>query len=302
MQVRSTLLIVLLLAFQARTLAVEGVLVGGSGDGVVRLYGYDGAYQGDLIDAGGVSFGRISGIAVAPNGDIFVSSSVNNQVVRYYDNLQEVQFLTNTSGAPGALRIGPDNRLYVCGGNSNTITRYDVGTNAYLGAFTSGNGITGPLDVAFDADSMYVASTVSNNIQRINLANGQSLGTIIASPTLRPTSLRVSDDGSQLLVSSFTQNAVLRYNLPGGAAAGAFASGGAINGTYGQLRLPNGDILVCSQLANAVLRYDANGVFLGTFASGNGLLRPERLALIPEPCAALLSLLPLCSRRRYTKR
>ena len=122
-----------------------------------------------------------------------------------------VAFTTNDTFGPGSLQ------------------RYNGTTGASLGAFTSGGGLSAPVQAVFGPDgNLYVASFNSNSVERYNGTTGAPLRTFVTpgSGGLNgPTGVAFGRDGN-LYVSSNTSGEVLRYDGETGAFKNIFVAAG----------------------------------------------------------------------------
>src|SRR5207244_3071481 len=137
------------------------------------------------------------GLAVGPNGDLFVSARSTNDVLRYDGNTGAFlgTFVSPGSGglnAPDSLAFGPDGNLYVTStgfnggtGNYPSVLRYDGTTGAFLGTFASGGGLSGPQGLQFGLDgNLYVSSFNTNQILRYSGTTGAAMGIFASGNTL----------------------------------------------------------------------------------------------------------------------
>jgi streptogramin lyase len=104
------------------------------------------------IHAGGLAgpFGLVFGT----DGNLYVSSLLTNQVLRYNGTTGAFLSVFVTAGSGGLdqptnMVFGPDGNLYVSSFNSDVVLRYNGTTGAFLGTFASGGGLDGPVGLAF---------------------------------------------------------------------------------------------------------------------------------------------------------
>lgn len=149
---------------------------------------------------------------------------------------------------PQAIKVGPDGNLYAVdfafGPVPNSILRYDATTGAFIDVFAApaGNALYEPFDLAFGSDKNLYITSLQN-------------------------SSVVELDGST--------GAVVRDFVP--------TYSGGLNGATGLAFGPDGNLYVSSFYSNQIMEYNgATGAFMGTFASGGGLLYPEGLAFGPD--------------------
>ena len=229
-------------------------------NGVARFHDVTGQQVVGSIPAGSAELEGTAGLAVGPDGNIYVASQNTGEILRFSgttgaplhapagipggrDGLFSIlNGPGHASGQPGPLRFGPDGNLYVAdfGGSTVRVFNGTTGTEFPTPAVT-GLGPPGGLTFAPDGD-LYVGNFGTSAIIRVH--NGQK-STFIASgtgPILTPSAL---------------------------------------------LFLQNGDLLIVSMYANAIHRYSASGAYLGEFA---------RIA--PDPPTVDITQLPFRHRLR----
>jgi DNA-binding beta-propeller fold protein YncE len=137
---------------------------------VLRYDGTTGTSLGTFVAAGSGGLSSPYGLAFGPDNNLYVGSQNTNAVYEYSGT-------TGSGGLdkPKGLVFGADGNLYVSSYNSDSVLRYQgpLGPNpgsplpaagqtgATFVAAGSG-GLDGPFDLAFGADGLYVASTVTN--------------------------------------------------------------------------------------------------------------------------------------------
>ncbi len=93
------------------------------------------------------------GMAIAPNGDVLVSSFVNDSILRY--SATGASLGVFASGGlidnPYGMEFGPDGNLYVANYSGDNVLRFDGLTGSLLGIAASGNGLDGPSTIMFTA-------------------------------------------------------------------------------------------------------------------------------------------------------
>jgi tripartite motif-containing protein 71 len=200
-------------------------------------------------------FSRPSGVAVAPDGTVYVADIFNRRIQRFSAS---GTFL-GTWGAFGSgdgqfawtsgVAVAPDGTVYVADSGNHRIQRFSA-SGTFLGAWGSwgsGNGqFSNPSDVAVAPDgTVYVADTGNYRIQRFS-ASGTFLGAWGA---------QGSSDG--------------QFNSPSGVAVA-----------------PDGTVYVADYWNNRIQRFSASGTFLGAWGShgsGDGqLYNPRSVAVAPD--------------------
>ena len=123
-----------------------------------------------------ISFGRASGVAVAPNDFLYVSDQTNNQI-DIINNSRQLVGTIPTGPVPSGVTFGPDGFLYY----TDTPSRRSDGT--YLGRLVMVNPVSFqqtvafgnlpfPMDVEFAPDgSFYLADFVGRQIDHYSTSN-----------------------------------------------------------------------------------------------------------------------------------
>jgi sugar lactone lactonase YvrE len=180
--------------------------------------------DGGLTGAAGMILGR--------DGNLYVSSRTNNNVLRYSGTTGDfldafVREGTSELNNPRGLVFGPDGNLYVNSFGTNSVLRYDGSTGAFLGTFASGNALAENNTSVFGPDgNLYVtnSNSATNSILRFNGTTGEFMD-IFVSPgsggLTFPNGLVFGPDNN-LYVCSRDSNSVLRYDGTTGAFIDAF--------------------------------------------------------------------------------
>jgi hypothetical protein len=199
--------------------------------------------SGGLRGAAGLILGR--------DGNLYVNSASNNEVLRYNGTTGDFvdQFVPAGVGGldhPTGLVFGPDGNLYVasCGDRAiglvlagNSVFRYDGTTGAPLPApgqagavFASGQELQCGTGLVFGPDgNLYVGSWLNNSTVRFNGATGEFMDAFVSPGSGRldgPEALIFGPDGN-LYVSSLHNNSVLRYDGTTGAFIDVFVHAGS---------------------------------------------------------------------------
>jgi streptogramin lyase len=189
------------------------------------------------------------------------------------------------------MTFGPDStgdgvgELYVSGGASSNVLRYDGQTGAFLDAFvpTGSGGLSRGAGVAFGPDgNLYVASAANSAVLRYDGQTGTFLNAFVASGSgglSNAVGLLFGPDHN-LYVTSYDTGAVMRYDgqtgapLPSAGNAGAvFVQGGSggLRNPTGMVFGPDGNLYATGVGNTTVLKYNGStGAFLGRFADSGG--------------------------------
>ncbi len=263
----------------------------------VPMYDTSGTFIRNLVEPGGGGLDSPQGIAVGPDGNVYVSSALNDKVLRYDGRTGAFLGAFVDGGAldrPWYLTFGPDQNLYVSSSATNQVLCYDGQAGALVRVAAQGGGLAAPDGISFEANGNMLVSRfpgIDSRVMRFNPQTGAFLGNVVNEPGLMGAlEHRLSADGSRIFVSSFGTHEIREYDVATGAFLRNFISGAPLNGPVGQLEMPDGSLLVSSWNNSAILRYDADtGAPLGTFTQGGPVNHPNNMAIlnIPEPASAL---------------
>ncbi len=218
-------------------------LPGGVNNQVLHYDGATGAFKGTFVGSGSGGLSAARGVAVGPDGNLYVASSgATNQVLRY-DGVTGAfidVFSTGHPAAIGAIAFGPDGNLYGAVTTANVVFKVNGTTGAWIGYIGAGSPLTYAIGIAFGPDgNLYVGSFTGNQVLRFDGTTGALLGGI---PAADP-----HPDGPRLL---------------------AFG--------------PDGNLHVTCRDSNQVMQYDGTTLaFIDVFPSGFGLASPFGLVFVP---------------------
>lgn len=189
------------------------------------------------IPAGTAGLESAAGVAVGPNGNWYVSSQDTGEILHFdgvtgaplpspipggRDGLfANMRTEINPNGAPGPIRFGPDNYLYVSDYGGSRLRKFNPTTGEELASAATGLGPPGGFAFGPDGD-LYVGNFGASAIIRVH--NGVQSFFVLpgVTPMSTPSSLLFLPDGDLLVVSMF-RNAIHRFSSAG-AYRGVFAT------------------------------------------------------------------------------
>ncbi len=278
------------------------LLVGSWNTHSIRTYDTDtNQYLGDLVTPGAGGLNIPDGMDFGPDGDLFVSSSGSNAVLRFDgdDGTFLGEFATQRLNQPGNLHFGPDGLLYVANKALGEVVRFDPLTGDLVDVFARGGGLQQPVGLLWDAGMLYVSDFSGNAIRRYDALTGDFIDTFAQVTT--PLILNLNSDGD-LLVSSHQDDMIWKYDTASGTRLGPALVGGPLNCPVGHLFV-DGDLIVASWQNHRLLRYGEAGDFQQVMAFAGGLQLPNDLLLRPvaEPsggCWLMMIGIAIVARRR----
>ena len=292
----------------ATTHADELLLSGFTSDSLTRHSDTTGLHLGDF---GPASLDGPLGIALGPDGHVWVCSEESNQVLRFeldtgglVDAIIEDDPATpedETGGllGPSGLLFRPNGNVLVGSFDNDAVLEYDGRTGAFIRFFvTSGHGsLNGPdSGMAFGPDGhVYVPSFFNRRIKRYHTDTGAFIDNFIEPPEgglQRPRGILFPGDGFAYVVSE-GNNRVNKYDEITGDLVTRLVwddpatiedETGGLNEPTGIAIGPDGRLYVSSLQTNSVFRYElADGNFVDEFVApgsgGNNL--PVALQFVP---------------------
>ncbi len=273
-----------------------------SGHRVHRYNDATGASLGTLVTNGSGGLNLPHGLAVGPDGNLYVASAGSDAVLRY--NPTNGAFIDTFASAgldyPVWLEFRPDGFLYVSSQLNNSVVRFNAASGAFAGAFvTNGSGgLNGPSGLAWGPDgNLYVTGRFGHHVKRYHGTSGAFIDTFVtngAGGLSQPFGCRFGPD-SHLYVVNGNSNRVARFHGATGAFMGDFAPNPA-GASSGNLSLPvgldfgpDGNLYVASFNNNKVARFNgSDGTYLNDFvATGSGgLSGPNFFLFRPAQSAA----------------
>lgn len=266
----------------------------GAGDSVFRYAPTTGAFLQEFATADGLN--NPIDVIVGPDGNLYVSSEISDQVLRYNavtGTFIDVFVAANAGGlnSPGGMAFGPDGNLYVSSYLTDEVLRFNGTTGASLGAFVTAasGGLDKPYGLAFGPDgNLYVNTYNNNSVLRFNGTTGASMGAFVTvgSGGLDTAKQMVFGPDGHLYVTSRVTNEVLRFNGTTGASMGAFVTAGlgTLDKPAGLAFGPDGHLYVSDYQNAAILRYHGTtGAFIDEYvtAGSGGLVSPAFINFLP---------------------
>lgn len=255
---------------------------------ILRYAEHTGNFLGALFPAGSAGMDNLQGIAIGPDGGVYMASFGSRTIGRYKDGIVDVFVPPGSGGmgAPNDVAFGPDGNLYVSDGfyGTNAILRFNGKTGAYIDIFASGGGIQQPNRMAFGpCGNLFVGNATSSDVLRYHGDTGlpfpakNQSGAIFVPGIQGPhnTTLAFAKNGN-LVVASGALTGVFYYNGRTGMLLKTVTIKMSGDLTFG----PDGNLYMNDYLGDSVLRYKgATGRFLGVFVApgSGGLSRPSGL-------------------------
>ena len=213
------------------------------------------------VFASGGGLGAPTGLAFGPDGNLYVGSHDNDQVLRYDGTTGAFIDVFASDGGlsdPADLVFGPDGHLYVSGWGSSAVHRYDGTTGTFMDLFVGAQsgGLLGPVALAFRPDgNLYIASSKTDQVLRYNGTTGAFIDVFASGAGLDyPLGIAFGPDG-ELYVGDESSDRVLRFDGTTGEFLDVYvaAGSGGLDHPGGLLFGPNGHLYVASR--NTDLRY-----------------------------------------------
>ena len=228
-------------------------------DEVLRFDCRTGEYMG--VFAAAAELDGPNGIALGPDGLLYVSSYDNASVLRFdgeSGRFVDVFIDRGVGGleTPQELAFGPSGDLYVVLGDP-AVLRYDGKTGEYLGEFAT-TDLVEPDCLVFGSDGLlYVGDLGTNDIKRYDANTGEFVDVFISSDELNgPLGIAFGPD-DLVYVSSAFNNRILRYSAATGEFVDVFAAGEELDNPVDIVfDLQAGYLYVDNFNASNVLRYD----------------------------------------------
>ncbi|MEM7305351.1 MAG: NHL repeat-containing protein [Planctomycetota bacterium] len=272
------------------------VLVPGWFSNSVHRYDPSGAWTGPFVGPGSGGLINAHSIAVGPDGNLYITSTGTNSILRYDGATGAPLGVFVPTGLAGLSNpfdadFGPDGHLYVTSGSR--VMRFDGATGASLGDFvpSGSGGLSAAEMLVWGPDGhLYVASANNNSVKRYDGQTGAFIDTFVTPGSGGlddPHGLAFGPDGN-LYVASFGTNPVLKYDRVTGASLGALVSAGPLapSAPHGLMFGTDGLLYVASFGNDQIRRYDGTtGAFVDIFVTSGsgGINAPADVLVRPEP-------------------
>jgi subtilisin-like proprotein convertase family protein len=224
----------------------------------VNVYsGADGSFIRTLMAASD-GLNRPLGLEFGPDGNLYVCSAWNGQVLQYNWDTQTVEVFagaTQAINSPTPMTFGPNGDLYLADAGG-LVWRFDGDTGQQVGSTAFAVAPSRLADLKFGPDGNLYASTGynpstdqrDNRILRFDGSTGELLGALVTEGSgglKNPGALAFGADGD-LFVVSRDNKSVLRYDGTSGAFLGAIAGG--LDDPLGMTFGPGGDLFVADRV------------------------------------------------------
>ncbi|MBX3414059.1 MAG: NHL repeat-containing protein [Pirellulales bacterium] len=284
------------------------------GNSVLRYDDTTGAFLGELVASESGGLKRPIGLAVGPDGLLYVSGSESDNILRY--NLQTGAFVDEFVGSgpdgidyPLSIHFGPDGHLYAGSFGTQSIRKYDGTTGAFLGTWATEPSLNDPLDFTFSSTGqLFVSGYASGALYHFDAAGNfvQKLAEEFGDS--EPWGITFGPDGN-LYAASYLLNGIGRLNGTTFEYIDTFVDEVTLAGPGSIAFGPDGNLYVANWNVNNVHRYDGvTGTFLGEFVAkgSGGLFGPKAILFVnvPEPATWVMALtgllaMPFLLRSRH---
>jgi len=229
------------------------------------------------------------GVAIGPDGTVFVTDEGNNRIQKFSATGAYVgEWSTGPDTNPVGIAIDAAGVLYVTLHHIHQIAKYTT-SGVLLGAFGSGDAgpaqIGYPVGIALGDNKVYVASSYFDKIQ-VFTTDGTYLGGWSVS---FPYGVQV-DAAQNVYVSSYSTWVVYKYLSTGGIPIGTIGSAGTGDGQFeypvSMAFDPAGNLYVIDGDNCRVQKFDSGGSFVCNWGSPGTdlgqLSHPTGIALGPD--------------------
>ena len=266
--------------------------------GDILRYTTAGAPLGSFIAPGNTKPDGPVGITFGPDGFLYVSSSNNNQILRYDRNgaFKDVFASGGSLHGPADVEVGPDGNLYVANFDNFSGTSIEVfdpwattPAQRYVGTFASASAsvpLNGPTFIEFNKNGhLFVSATSEDKVLEFSAA-GSYLGVYAAGANLAYPAGLAFDSSNRLLVASLLTGPILRNTGTANSPLSVYIPGTLNIDFPSDVQLDyNGDVLVAQLTGGGVYRYHEEPVThkITSTALTQGAFQPGQFTWVPEP-------------------
>ncbi|MCG8408990.1 MAG: M12 family metallo-peptidase [Phycisphaerales bacterium] len=190
------------------------VLVTSADDDRIMEFDLDGNYLGDFVAPGVGGLDEPAGLTFGPDGNLYVSSSLTDNVLRYNGATGAFINIFASGGgltAPFGLTFGPNGNLFVTAGD-HEVFEYNGLSGAFVQVFVTdanNGGLDQPRGLAFKPDgNLLVCSFGTNETLEFDGGTGDPLGkwaqvgTADVLTQISPWGIRVGPNGNVFIVKT----------------------------------------------------------------------------------------------------
>jgi DNA-binding beta-propeller fold protein YncE len=256
-------------------------------DTIERFDGFTGESLGSFVAAGAGGLDGPAGVAVGPDGNVYVTSSTQ-EVLRYDGETGAfIDVFATGLNSPNNVQFNGD-FMYVgqfASGSNGLIKRFNAVTGAFVDDFITSEFVDG---FEFSSDAMFV-SDFRGGVSKFDLTTGDFIEELIArgdGGLNAPTALLLLDN-DDLLVSSYNDNSVKRYDSNGTYLGDVITD---LTNPEGLGFGPNGNLFAGSYTEGIIYEYDRDDFsFIGEFANNGPVTNffTFRITAVPEPAAGI---------------
>ncbi len=214
------------------------------------------------VAAGAGGLRAPTGLTFGPDGNLYVSSSGTNQVLRFDGQtgaFLDVFVSDSALVQPFSVIFGPDGNLYVSSGARGVVLRFDGRTGRLLNVAARTDSLKTPIGLEFDRDGrLYVANAGGNNVSRFNARTGQRIDVFAVDGLRFPSDVAI-DGAGDIYVSSAFAGRILRYDGVSGALRGVVGTLPDMGVPVGIRFLPDGDLVVADFAKSRLYRLPRAG-------------------------------------------
>ncbi|MEX2139371.1 MAG: Calx-beta domain-containing protein [Pirellulales bacterium] len=208
--------------------AMDFYVTSANSHAILRYDGETGAFLDEFVDTGSGGLNSPVGVEFGSDGDLYVTGSVGNHLLRY--NASSGAFLnTVASGlaAPNGITIGRDGNVFIANGLSDNVMKYD-GSSVSVFVTPGSGGLDGPRKAAFGPDGnhdgvndLYVTSQGTGGVLRYDGVTGSFID-VFATTSLGPGPMWLEFGADGFVYTTFrtspgsTDTSIVRFDSNSG--------------------------------------------------------------------------------------